>query len=171
MHPGNNVIRMKTVMTVPSHPLRSGPVALAPAYVGPSPPHNHHSKRAPRAAPRTALPLAGRSSPPQSNPPRLPHGSQTPRPTCSRGPVRPRQTRGDQAPGHLPPLGGAVWCERRSHTTPRRGRSPTRRRPPSSTLLYTFCLTHLSPAGRKTDSDFTLEVLLQGAPHHVTRSS
>ena len=92
---------------MPSHLLRSGPVALAPAYLGPSPPHNHHSKRAPRAAPRTALPLAGRSSPPQSNPPRLPHGSQTPRPTCSRGPVRPGWTEGDQALSHPPPLGGA----------------------------------------------------------------
>ena len=40
----------------------------------------------------------------------LAHGSQTAWPTCSRGPVRPRQTRGDQAPGHLPPLGGAMWA-------------------------------------------------------------
>ena len=93
---------------MPSHLLRSGPVALAPTYLGPSPPHNHHSKRAPRAAPRTALPLAGRSSPPQSNPPRLPHRSQTPRPTCSRGPVRPGWTEGDQALSHPPPLGGAL---------------------------------------------------------------
>ena len=54
-----------------------------------------HSKRAPREAPHTALPLRGRLSPPQGNPLRLPYGSQTPRPTCSHGPVRPGWTEGD----------------------------------------------------------------------------
>ena len=72
------------------------------AATTPSPPRPPSGRSAPPLA------LSGRSSPPHSNPPRLPHGSQTPRPTCSRGPVRPKWTEGDQALSHPPPLGGAT---------------------------------------------------------------